>query len=252
MSKSRRTEKTSAERSREARREDEIDRRRGRDEEDPNRVTAPAAIIALQTLTTMALDPDDAAIRAAIAVLPPLAVVAQHVPRDFDPEAKRNLVRVIQDPNASLADTAIVPLGQLVLIVAAPLFAKADLGNYSQVQPVVQPFLQAMQELRLPPPLMATADVTRGPPGLNASLDAMRLAAIKLAPPAAIDVWMAKAPRPTDTLATAGVRFPLAAVLAPCLAAALTARTNTRVSVMDAHAILFGDKHALRSLENKQ
>ncbi len=126
--------------------------------------------------------------------------------------------------------------------------ATAAAAALSQVRPVVQPYRRAMNTLRLPPDLMFAIG-QHPPPGLNEALEAARSAALHLLPQETLSVLVGEADAPTTALESAGVRFPLAGLLAPVLASALSGAARQRVSVPVAFAILFGDDMALDNLD---
>lgn len=212
----------------------------------------PAAMASLLATAAMNVAPDADCIRAAVAVFPGIVPVSSACPRDADPAAAALLVALLKTPTAPIPPANLGTLGVLVATIGRKLWAAAAAEadrSLSQTRAAARPYIASMQGLRLDPVLLTAIDDRNTPRGLNASLEAHRLAALTRMPQEAIAVVTGSAAIPTTVLGVTGVRLSLGLVLAPLLAAELSGAVRSRVSLLTAQAILFGDDAALDQLD---
>jgi hypothetical protein len=198
------------------------------------------------------IDIPETIITAAINDLPAIDIVCNALPHDAHSADKAALVAVLASPDREALPTITPSLGHLVATVARNLYghdAPPKLDSLSQLRPIVATYRKAMNTQRLPPSLLHALD-EHTPKGLNQALDALRQTAIKNLSAEARDVILGCKAQPLTKLEMDGVRFPLADILSPMLAAALSATSNGhRISVPQARQILFGDESRLDEIE---
>lgn len=220
----------------------------------PPPANIPEAIGTLLAVHSTGVDIPHSVLIDAFKALPSLDTVCRALPSDANSADKTYVVRVLASPTRDIPITVAIPptVGALVAQVAKRLYDTTPLvASLSQIRPVIAPYQQALDTLRLPPSLLHAIDDTP-PKGLNSALEQVRLTALSHLSREARAVITGTAPQPAHRLSSDGVRFPLADILAPMLAAALSGVVKGgRVSVLQARQAMFGDTATIEELELK-